>query len=122
MKPIVQGKLETAVMDVLWSNGNSSPREVLVALKNKFALTTVSTILERLCNKGLLNKNKTGGRVRFNPRMSKKAYSEKIVGQFINKVFDSFGNVAVSSFAKGIENLPDDKKQELINFLKNHEK
>lgn len=122
MKSTVQGKLETAVMDVLWSNGESSPREVLIALKNKFALTTISTILERLCDKGLLNKNKTGGRVRFSTKMSKKIYSEKMVGQFINKVFDSFGNVAVSSFAKGIENLPDDKKQELIELLKNNEK
>lgn len=122
MKSTIQGKLETAVMNVLWDKKDCSPREVLTALKGEFALTTISTILERLYEKGLLKKDKTGGRVRFSPKVSQKKYSETVVNQFMGKVFDSFGNFAVSSFAKGIENLPDDKKKELIELLKEYEK
>ena len=122
MKSIIQGKLEIAVMNVIWDKKDCSPREVLNALKGEFALTTISTILERLHEKGLLKKDKTGGRVRFSTKVSQKKYSETVVNQFMGKVFDSFGNLAASSFAKGIDNLPDDKKQELINLLKDYEK
>lgn len=119
---IVDGKLESQVMEIVWKKKCGSPKEVLVELGNQHALTTVSTILERLYLKGLLIKNKVGGRVAFSPKISQEAYSDSLVKQFLNKTIDSFGDVAVSSFAKGVEQLPDKKRKELVELLKKHEK
>ncbi len=119
---VVDGKLETLVMEIVWGKKKCSPREVLVELKNKYALTTISTVLERLYLKKMLVKNKTDGKVTFSPKVSQEAYSDSVVKKFINKTVASFGDLAVSSFAKGVEQLPDKKRKELVELLKKHEK
>lgn len=121
MTTLIQGKLETEVMKILWEKKNCSPKEVLIALQDRFALTTVSTILERLSQKGLLKKNKVGGRVRYNPKVSQELYSEKLVKQFMGKMVGSFGDLAMSFFARGVEHLPKEKKDELTKLLKDYE-
>ncbi|MCL4353949.1 BlaI/MecI/CopY family transcriptional regulator [Patescibacteria group bacterium] len=121
MTTIVQGKLETEVMKILWERKECSPKEVLEVLDNRLALTTVSTILERLYTKGLLKKNKVGGRVRYVSRISQEAYSQKLVKQFMGKMVNSFGDLAVTFFAKGVDRLPKEKKEELTKLLKEYE-
>ena len=121
MTTLVQGKLETEVMKILWEKRDCSPKDVLVALNSKLALTTVSTILERLYVKGLLNKNKVRSRVRYIPKVSQEAYSQKLVKQFMGSMISSFGDLAVTYFAKGVDHLPKEKKEELTKLLKEYE-
>lgn len=121
MTTLVQGKLETEVMRILWEKKDCSPKDVLIALNNKLALTTVSTILERLFVKGLLTKNKVGSRVRYVPKVSQEIYSQKLVKQFMGKMVSSFGDLAVTYFAKGVEHLPREKKEEITKLLKEYE-
>ena len=94
----------------------------MIELKNKYALTTISTVLERLYLKKILVKNKTEGKVTFSPKISQEAYSDSLVKQFMNKAMTSFGDIAVSSFAKGVEQLPESKRKELVGLLKKYEK
>lgn len=119
---IVDGKLESLVIEMVWKKKICSPKEILVELENQYALTTVSTVLERLHLKGLLNKNKNGGKVVFSPKISQEVYSDSIVKQFMDKAMNSFGDLAVSSFAKGVDQLPDKRRKELVELLKKYEK
>jgi predicted transcriptional regulator len=119
---IVEGKLESIVMGIVWQKKKCSPKEVLFELNGKYALTTISTILERLLEKGLLDKSKNAGKVTFTPKISEQLYSESMVSQFMNKVVTSFGDLAMSSFAKGVEQLPSEKRLELVELLKKNEK
>jgi len=121
MTSLVQGKLETEVIKILWEKKDCSPKEVLVALDNQLALTTVSTILERLYKKGLLKKGKIGGRVRYTSKVSQEVYSQKLVKQFMGKMVSSFGDLAITYFAKGVEHLPKEKKEEITKLLKEYE-
>jgi predicted transcriptional regulator len=121
MTSLIQGKLETEVMKILWLKKNCSAKEVLIALHNQLALTTISTILERLYKKGLLNKGKIGGRVRYSPKVSQEIYGQKLVKQFMGKMVNSFGDLAVTYFAKGVDHLPKEKKEELTKLLKEYE-
>jgi predicted transcriptional regulator len=122
MTTLVQGKLETEVMKIVWENKNCSPKEVLLLLNNQFALTTISTILERLYQKDLLKKSKVRGKVRYAPKITQELYSEKLVKQFIGKMTGSFGDHAITFFARGVDHLPKQKKEELINLLTKYEK
>jgi len=118
----VEGKLESLVMGIVWKKQNCSPKEVLCELGNQYALTTISTVLERLFEKGLLIKNKAKGKVTYKPKMSQEMYSETLVKQFMKKIVNSFGDIAISSFAKGVEQLPNEKRKELIELIKKYEK
>lgn len=53
-QPVMLGPLEMQVMDVAWSVGRCSVRDVVEKLDSKLAYTTVMTTLDRLFKKGLL--------------------------------------------------------------------
>jgi len=124
MKSIAHGELETQILKQIWIQQECSAREVLneISKEREIALTTVSTILERLFEKGVIIRKKVGGRVKYLPKISEKIYTTKIVKQFMNKLINSFGEVAITSFASGIEELPVEKRKELIQLLNKYEK
>ncbi len=65
------GNLERSVMEVLWSRGESSVREVADKLKRPLAYTTVMTTLDRLYKKNLLLRRKEGRAFRYLPRITR---------------------------------------------------
>ena len=58
----ILGDLEADIMEVVWSKTTITVREVFGELKKtrEIAYTTVMTVMTRLAEKGLLQKNKTG--------------------------------------------------------------
>lgn len=48
-------------MNILWERGERSVRQVLAALDQRLAYTTIATVLDRLHEKGLLLREKEGG-------------------------------------------------------------
>ena len=61
------GPLESDVLQVLWSKGESSVRDVLEQLDRPLAYTTVMTTLDRLFKKGLLDRYKAERSFRYVP-------------------------------------------------------
>jgi predicted transcriptional regulator len=55
---LLLGPLEMQVMNVAWSVGRCSVRDVVERLNSKLAYTTVMTTLDRLFKKGLLEREK----------------------------------------------------------------
>lgn len=115
--------LEQDVMVVVWDLKKCNVRDVV----NKFgktkilAYTTVATLLDRLCKKGMVNKRIEGKTFVFSPKSSSEEYSKKIAKSFFNTFFDSFGESAIVSFAESVESLPKEKKESLLKLLGTHE-
>ncbi len=57
-KAVSLGRLESAVMEILWADGEGRVQDVLSALDRGLAYTTVMTTLDRLFKKGLLDRAK----------------------------------------------------------------
>lgn len=115
--------LEQEVMNIVWSLKQCTVRDVLGKLKSKkLAYTTVSTILTRLYEKKMLEKLGKDFVVIYKPKLQKKEYGKKLTKLFMQTFFTNFGNVAASSFAESIEELPKDKKEYLLKLLKDYDK
>jgi len=56
--PVIIGPLEREVLDVIWEVGEADVSAVLPRLSMRRAYTTVMTTLNRLVQKGLLNRRK----------------------------------------------------------------
>lgn len=54
------GNLERQVLDVVWRRGETTVRDVVKALGETIAYTTLMTTLDRLYKKGLLERRKDG--------------------------------------------------------------
>lgn len=120
MKKAAQGELEIQVMDILWDSKESSISDIWqkVSQKRKIAYTTVATILQRLYEKGIVVRNNQGNHHVYVPKFTKEVYSKKIIQTFLNKLVHNFGEVATTSFAESIGDLPNKEKNKLLELLK----
>lgn len=82
------GPLETSLMEILWSAGESSVREVLERLNKPLAYTTVMTTLERLFRKLMLSRRKVGRAFLYSPRLSRQDWQRERVGELIAAFLD----------------------------------
>ncbi len=69
----VLGSLEHEIMDVLWSRGRTSGKDIFADIKGRrrIALTTVLTVLKRLVVKGLVKKVKGKSVYLYGPTYTK---------------------------------------------------
>jgi predicted transcriptional regulator len=74
---LMLGPLEIQVMEVVWSSGESSVRDVVEKLDSKLAYTTVMTTLDRLFKKGLLDRHKSERAFLYSPRLSSQDWERR---------------------------------------------
>ena len=123
MKKIALSGLEENIMDIVWELQKCPIREVKSKLDetNKLAYTTVATIICRLENKGFLKRIKQNGGICYCPKITKEEYSRGITASFFNKIYESFGNIALVSFAESLGSLSKDKKDYFLKLLEKNE-
>ncbi len=124
MRPKALSNLELEIMKVVWECQRCSVRDVLRQVGNsrKLAYTTVATILQRLHKKGLVERKSDKLAYIYSPMLSKKSYGKQLTELFIKRFVRSFGDVAIASFAEGIESLPLQKRNNLLTQLQNYDK
>lgn len=106
-------------MNIVWKLKTCQVRDVLrkINKNNTLAYTTVATLLQRLYEKGMVQRKSDGPAFVYTPKYTKKDYSRTLSQFFISKFFRSFGNDAIASFAESIEKLPKDKKEYFLKLL-----
>jgi predicted transcriptional regulator len=80
----VLGPLESQVMEILWSRGESNVHGVVANLDaGKRAYTTVMTTLDRLFKKGLLDRRKADRAFVYTPRYSRQEWENQRAGDLV---------------------------------------
>src|SRR5579863_2979132 len=77
------GTLEFELMEILWSSGDSTVREVVQKLSRPLAYTTVMTTLDRLFKKGLLDRHKSDRAFFYSPRFSRQEWERQRAGNLV---------------------------------------
>ena len=111
--------LEQEVMNVVWKLDSCQVKSVMEKLsKNKLlAYTTVATLLQRLYEKGIVNKKSEGLAFVYSPKYTRREYSRAIAKSFLHNFFKSFGESAMVSFAESVESLPKKKREDFLKLL-----
>ncbi len=99
------GELETAVMEVIWTRGPSTVREVLSRLQRTPppAYTTVLTVMTRLDEKGLLHRTRTGKVDLYAATYDRAEYGRRVASAAVRGLVHEFGDVALAQFAAALE-------------------
>lgn len=113
------GNLEQKVMEIIWEMKKCTIRDVWQKLSKdkKIAYTTTATIIQRLQNKGLLERRRVGISFEYLPKVSQNTYTKNLARSFLKRFFTSFGEVAITSFADSIDKLPAKKRNYLVSLL-----
>jgi predicted transcriptional regulator len=81
------GRLESDLMQILWSRGESNVRDVVQHLDRPLAYTTVMTTLDRLYKKGLLERRMPDRAFLYSTRLSREEWertrAESILASFL---------------------------------------
>ena len=77
------GTLEFELMEILWSGGESTVRDVVQKLSRPLAYTTVMTTLDRLFKKGLLDRHKSDRAFVYSPQLSRPEWERHRAGSLV---------------------------------------
>ncbi|WP_240372632.1 BlaI/MecI/CopY family transcriptional regulator [Brevibacterium zhoupengii] len=77
--PIRLGALEQQVMDLLWNEGPLTVRQIIEALGNDPAYTTIATVLTNLERKQLVERERHGRSVLHTPTISREEHAATLM-------------------------------------------
>lgn len=77
--PIRLGALEQQVMDLLWNEGPLTVRQIIEALGNDPAYTTIATVLTNLERKQLVERERHGRSVLHAPTISREEHAATLM-------------------------------------------
>lgn len=99
------GSLQARVLQALYKQGPSSVREIADALKDKFAYTTVMTVLLRLYEKGLVGREQKGKGYLYTPRYGLEELRDRMAKYLVDGIVEDFGDVALAHFAGALDGV-----------------
>lgn len=99
------GSLQAKVLQTLAKRGPSTVREVTEALHDRFAYTTVMTVLGRLYEKGLVGREQQGKGYLYTPRFTADELRDRMAKYLVDELVDDFGDVALTHFAGALDRL-----------------
>lgn len=123
MKTAPLGELEKLIMNIVWDHKGSSAREILNKLETekKLAYTTIATVLQRLFEKELVARKEDKSGYIYSAKITKEEYGKKVAQTFLSRFIDSFGDIAIASFAASVDTLPRKKREYFLKLLNEYE-
>ena len=102
----VLGELESAVMEVLWTESGKTVIHVEERLRNKreIAHTTVLTTLDRLYQKGYLTREKQAKAFLYSPRYTREEFERLMAQEVLGALIGHSAENALSTFVDLIGN------------------
>lgn len=92
-------EIEWQIINHIWEKKELSVKEVHTFLRVDKAYTTIQTYMERMVDKGYLQKKKKSGQNVYSSLLDKKQTQKKAVGSFLKNVFNnSFTKLAANLF------------------------
>lgn len=110
------GPLEAEILEAIWTSKKRpiTVREVYEKLtaKKKIAYTTVMTVMDRLYDKGLLDRRVEKGRGGFFyvywPKLEPQNFKKSAVREVLNSLIENFGEMVISCL---VERVAKDKQE-----------
>ena len=110
----VLGSLERAIIEALWGLGRAATvAEVQKQLHPEREYHTVTTVMVRLCEKGLLHRSKEKGVWHYAPTLTRDEFAARIARELMGGVLDLAPGAAVASFV----DLLDSRDPEALDML-----
>ncbi|ETT87490.1 BlaI/MecI/CopY family transcriptional regulator [Viridibacillus sp. FSL R5-0477] len=104
------GPLEAKIMDILWNDVEMTIKDVQQTLDQEKLtnFNTVMTVMNRLVDKGILQKRTEGRSSLYKPVLSRDDFLNTQSKEMTNELIDEFGNVVVSHMLDALEDVDDD--------------
>lgn len=115
----VLGDLEADIMELCWKKSPCSVREVHEKLEQdrEIAYTTVMTVMSRLAEKGLLDREQHGRAFLYVPSCSREEFCSDTISTVMQGLLGGFGEPVLSHFVDSIGDQDAAKLDELLRLI-----
>lgn len=98
------GELEAVVMEVIWAHPGATVRVVRDCLQRTPlpGYTTVATIMNRLVEKGLLQRTRFGKIDVYHPVYDRQEFGRRVTAAAVRGLVHEFGDAALAQFAAAL--------------------
>ncbi len=116
----VLGELEADIMEIVWQKGQCTVRDVYENLveQRELAYTTVMTVMGRLADKGLLQREQQGNSYIYRPALTKERYQERVVSEVLDALLNTHGAQTVSHLMKRLGQTDVEKLNEFEEVIR----
>jgi len=113
------GPLETEIMELLWKKSPSSVRDIYERLLDdrRIAYTTVMTVLNRLFEKGLLERSQEGRAYLYSPVQTREEYCSETIRTVVQGLLSGFGEPVLHHFVDTVNEHDDAELDELVRII-----
>jgi predicted transcriptional regulator len=112
-------------MNIFWERDSATTREALEVMnkrrrRNKLAYTTILTLVTRLWQRGLLERDPEGRGFRYRAAKSRDALIGDLSEELIDRLLDDFGDIAVAQLGERLGELDPARVKKLRAARKKH--
>ncbi|MFQ5714897.1 MAG: BlaI/MecI/CopY family transcriptional regulator [Candidatus Scalinduaceae bacterium] len=120
----ILGKLEKQIMETLWLRGESSVRDILEGLNHSqsYTYSTLITVMNRLSNKGILEKKKVGKTFFYKPTYTKAELLDIVSKKVIQGISELSLQATILNFIDYISSKDSKQLDHLSELIKNRKK
>ena len=113
----VFGELEAEIMDTIWGLGTASVQDVCDTLGDGYNYKTVTTVMNRLCKKGVLDRQLLSRAFFYQPTQTRDEFEKTVAHSVVSGLFRDFGNSALAQFIDVIDEVEPDQLQRLQELI-----
>jgi predicted transcriptional regulator len=108
----IAGELQLQVMAAVWRLGRGTVEQIRTELPPRYrgAYNTIQTVLNRLAERGLLSRHKTGNAFEYRPRLSEAEYLSRSIA---HTLAGASTDARQAALAQLIGNLDEDEVSDL---------
>lgn len=101
------GPLEAKIMNILWDGDNMSIKDVQQKLEQEKSVNfnTVMTVMNRLVEKGILQKKSEGRVSHYQPILSREKFIETQSKELTHELMEEFGPLVVNHMIDALEDV-----------------
>ena len=83
------GTLEMEVLDIVWAMGKATSREIFEKMRERRRLgqSTVLTVLRRLSDRGILNRESGGDVYVYSPAVERQELGGRMIDEVVTRIF-----------------------------------
>lgn len=117
------GDLQARIMDIAWTSGRVTVRDVYVALRGErdLAYTTVMTVMSRLADQGVLARERVGKTYIYRPACTRAEFRAGISSAIVDDLVADFGDLALAQFVDALERADPARLERLRAFFDERE-
>jgi len=119
----VLGPLGAAIMRILWNGGDTTLGSIVDQLGadgRAPAYTTVTTILARLRDRGLVERTPRGRETVYRAVVSETALVHASSGRAVDEILERYGAAAMRHFAERLADVDADLRRQLLRLAEAH--